>query len=58
MEPNQLTLSYSLENPDFNMNSSFAVVIHAYNEEKRIKLVPKICTCVMMNMEIFYSKTR
>ena len=37
MHSNQSVLSYSLENPAFNMNSTFTVVIPAYNEEDRIK---------------------
>jgi cellulose synthase/poly-beta-1,6-N-acetylglucosamine synthase-like glycosyltransferase len=58
MDPSQSVLSYSFENSSFELNNTFTVIIPAYNEEKRIKLVPKICTCVMINMEIFYNKTR
>ena len=50
MHSNQAALSYSLENPGFNMESTFTIIIPAYNEEKRIKpVLEEICTYVGSN---------
>ena len=50
MHSNQAALSYPLENPGFDAESTFTIIIPAYNEEKRIKpVLEEICTYIGSN---------
>ena len=50
MHSNQPALSYSSENLSFNIESTFTIIIPAYNEEKRIKpVLEEICTYIGSN---------
>ncbi len=50
MHSNQAALSYSLENSGFDIESTFTIIIPAYNEEKRIKpVLDEICAYIGSN---------